>query len=75
MIMPASSCIIATEPMSVERSNDVIPSDMAVCDLNTILDYYRLSPDKRMLFGGRFNYSGIEPSPDKIKTETRKSLI
>ena len=61
--------------MSVERSNDVIPSDMAVCDLNTILDYYRLSPDKRMLFGGRFNYSGIEPSPDKIKTEIRKRMI
>ena len=75
MIMPASSCIIATEPMSAERSNDVIPSDMAVCDLNTILDYYRLSPDKRMLFGGRFNYSGIEPSPDKIRTEIRKRMI
>ena len=35
---------------------------MAVCDLNHVLDYFRLSADKRMLFGGRCNYSGRLPS-------------
>lgn len=32
--------------------------DLAVCDLNEVVDYYRLSTDKRMLYGGRSNYSG-----------------
>ena len=75
MVMPAASCIIATEPLSSELADKVIPSDMAVCDQNTILDYYRLSADKRMLFGGRFNYSGKIPSNDKIKIEIKKRMV
>ncbi len=75
MVMPAASCIIATEPLSSELAKKVIPSDMAVCDQNTILDYYRLSADKRMLFGGRFNYSGKIPSDDKIKIEIKKRMV
>ena len=62
MIMPANSCIIATEPLGDERAKQLISHDMAVCDLNTILDYYRLSADQRLLFGGRWNYSGAEPT-------------
>ena len=75
MVMPAASCIIATEPLSSELAEKVIPSDMAVCDQNTILDYYRLSADKRMLFGGRFNYSGKIPSENKIKIEIKKRMV
>ncbi len=75
MVMPAASCIIATEPLSSELAEKVIPSDMAVCDQNTILDYYRLSADKRMLFGGRFNYSGKIPNDDKIKIEIKKRMV
>ena len=75
MIMPAASCIIATEPLDQEISNHILPTDMAVCDQNTILDYYRLSADKRMLFGGRFNYSGKIPSDDRIKVEIKKRMV
>jgi len=75
MVMPAASCIIATEPLSDEISAKLMPSDMAVCDQNTILDYYRLSADKRMLFGGRFNYSGKIPSDDRIKVEIKKRMV
>ena len=75
MVMPAASCIIATEPLSDEIAAKLMPSDMAVCDQNTILDYYRLSADKRMLFGGRFNYSGKIPSDDRIKVEIKKRMV
>jgi len=75
MVMPAASCIIATEPLSDETAEKIMPSDMAVCDQNTILDYYRLSADKRMLFGGRFNYSGKIPSDDRIKIEIKKRMV
>ena len=73
MIMPASSCIIATEPLGDERAKEIIAKDMAVCDLNTILDYYRLSADKRLLFGGRYNYSGNEPK--NIDHNLRKRML
>ncbi len=73
MIMPASSCIIATEPLGNERAKEIIAKDMAVCDLNTILDYYRLSADKRLLFGGRYNYSGNEPK--NIDQNLRKRML
>ena len=34
---------------------------MAVADINFVLDYYRLSADHRMLFGGRVSYSTVSP--------------
>lgn len=73
MIMPANSCIIATEPLGDERAKTIISQDMAVCDLNAILDYYRLSSDQRLLFGGRWNYSGKEPK--NIDYHLRKRML
>ena len=73
MIMPSNSCIIATEPLGDERAKEIIAKDMAVCDLNTILDYYRLSSDKRLLFGGRYNFSGNEPK--NIDQNLRKRML
>jgi glycine/D-amino acid oxidase-like deaminating enzyme len=36
-----------------------------VCDLNEVVDYYRLSADKRLLYGGACNYSGRDPASIK----------
>jgi gamma-glutamylputrescine oxidase len=38
-----------------------LPSDAAVADINWILDYFRLSADRRILFGGRVSYSAFQP--------------
>lgn len=61
LTFPAGSYIIATEPLSEDLIREINPRDMAVCDLNEVVDYYRLSADGRMLYGGRCNYSGREP--------------
>ena len=61
-VLPATSCIIATEPLSDEQLQQTMVRDVAVCDSRTALDYYRLSADKRLLFGGLSNYTGLEPS-------------
>ena len=61
-VLPATSCIIATEPLTDEQIDQSLRKDVAVCDSRTALDYYRLSADKRMLFGGLSNYTGLEPS-------------
>ena len=61
-VIPAGSYIIATEPLDNALAAEVSPRDLAFCDLRVGLDYFRLSADKRMLFGGLCNYSGRVPS-------------
>lgn len=60
-IMPVGTYVIATEPLGAERARQLIANNMAVCDTNFVLDYYRLSADHRLLFGGKVSYSGREP--------------
>ncbi|HYW75457.1 MAG TPA: FAD-binding oxidoreductase [Gammaproteobacteria bacterium] len=60
-VMPVSTYILGTEPLSEGLASRVLPQDDAVADLNVMLDYYRLSADRRMLFGGRVSYTGRQP--------------
>jgi gamma-glutamylputrescine oxidase len=60
-VLPAGSYIIATEPLSEEQARQLLPQDMAVCDQRVTVDYYRLSSDRRLLFGGACHYSGRDP--------------
>ena len=60
-IMPVGTYVIATEPLGEARARSLIANNMAVCDTNFVLDYYRLSADHRLLFGGKVSYSGREP--------------
>lgn len=65
LIFPAGSYIIATEPLADDVAKSINRKDVAVCDLNAVVDYYRLSADKRLLFGGACNYSGRDPKSIK----------
>ncbi|EPN16766.1 hypothetical protein A249_05967, partial [Pseudomonas syringae pv. actinidiae ICMP 18804] len=60
-VLPAGSYIIATEPLSEAQARELLPQDMAVCDQRVTVDYYRLSADRRLLFGGACHYSGRDP--------------
>ncbi|MDH3434000.1 MAG: FAD-binding oxidoreductase, partial [Gammaproteobacteria bacterium] len=60
-IIPAGSYIIATEPLEAARAAKLLPADMAYCEQTVGLNYFRMSPDKRLLFGGMCNYSGRHP--------------
>ena len=71
LVFPAGSYVIGTEPLSEEMVNEINPGDLSVCDSNEIVDYFRLSADKRMLFGGSCNYSGRDPSSIKAYIEPR----
>jgi gamma-glutamylputrescine oxidase len=58
-IMAVATYIVATEPLGAERARGLIANNTAVSDMNWVLDYFRLSADHRLLFGGRVNYSGL----------------
>jgi len=61
-VLPAGSYVIATEPLSQAQARSLIPQNMALCDQRVALDYYRLSADRRLLFGGACHYSGRDPA-------------
>lgn len=61
-VMPVSTQIIATEPLAEERASELLPTDVCVEDLRYVLDYFRLSADKRLLFGGGTVYGGSDPA-------------
>ncbi|PUB18743.1 NAD(P)/FAD-dependent oxidoreductase [Yoonia sediminilitoris] len=55
-VMPINSFICATEPLG-DRAAEVLARDIAVADSKFVVNYYRMSEDKRFLFGGRESYS------------------
>lgn len=67
IMFPVNSFIVATEPLSEETVAAINPRDLAICDPNFVLEYYRLSADKRLLFGGRLNYFGDDPKVIEAK--------
>ncbi|MDF3936958.1 NAD(P)/FAD-dependent oxidoreductase [Pseudomonas citronellolis] len=60
-VLPAGSYVVATEPLPESLAAQLIPQNMALCDQKVGLDYYRLTADRRLLFGGACHYSGRDP--------------
>lgn len=59
--MPCGTQVIATEPLG-ERFPEILPSDVCVEDSNFLLDYFRLSQDRRLLYGGGVIYGARDPA-------------
>ena len=66
-----ASYIVATKPLGEERAKALLRDNIAVADVNWIIDYYRRSPDHRLLFGGRVSYSGLDPLGTERATRQR----
>lgn len=54
-VLPIGSYIVATEPLSNERAESLIPKSRAFWTARRFLNYFRRSPDNRILMGGRNN--------------------
>ena len=68
--MPLNSFIAATAPLSDPQS--VLTRDIAVADDKFVVNYFRMSEDNRLLFGGRENYTvGF---PQNIEPALRKRM-
>jgi gamma-glutamylputrescine oxidase len=72
-IAPIASYIVATEPLGEARANALIQRREAICDNNFFLDYFRLSADHRVLFGGRASSTGA--SPAQLSEQIRQRMI
>ncbi|MDY7115943.1 FAD-binding oxidoreductase [Halomonas sp. SSL-5] len=60
-VMRAANYMIATAPLSEAQAARVLPHNDALSDANFVLDYYRLSGDRRLIYGGEVSYDGREP--------------
>ena len=72
-VMPLNNYIIATEPLSEDCARALIRDDVAVADSKFVVNYYHLSPDRRMVFGGGESYSF--KFPDDIKSFVRRPML
>lgn len=76
--MPCGSQVIATEPLGEDLARSLLPQDYCVEDCNYLLDYYRLSADRRLIYGGGVVYGARDPAnieaiirPKMLKTFPR----
>lgn len=72
-VMPINNFILATEPLSEPLAQELIRHDHAVADSRFVVNYYRLSADRRMLFGGGESYG--YRFPRDIKGFVRKRML
>lgn len=72
MLFPASLGNLVTKPLGDEVAEAINPKDLAVYDCRFVLDYYRLTADKRLMFGGGTNYSGRDSK--SVANELRPAI-
>jgi len=70
-VMPINSFMAATEPLGA-RAKDILREDFAVADDLFVVNYYRLSEDGRLLFGGGEGYTA--KFPDDITAKVRRPM-
>jgi gamma-glutamylputrescine oxidase len=61
-IMPVSSQVMATEPLDPAMLESLLPANACIEDANYFLDYFRRTPDHRLLYGGGTVYGGTDPA-------------
>lgn len=73
--IPCGTQVITTEVLSEAQQKQLLPKDNCVEDCNYLLDYYRLSNEGRLIYGGGVTYGAREPSkiesmvvPNMLKT-------
>lgn len=72
-VMPINNFILATQPFSDNEAKALIANNYAVADSRFVVNYYRLSADRRLIFGGGENYSSGFPSD--MKAFVRKRML
>ena len=72
-VMPINNFIIATEPMSESAQEALIKNNHAVADSKFVVNYFRFSPDRRLLFGGSESYG--YKFPGDITATVRKPML
>lgn len=71
-VLPVGTYQVATRPLDPQLAKSLLPRNICVIDNQFVPDYFRLSPDNRLLFGGACTYLG--GIPRDIAAATRPNL-
>lgn len=76
-IVPIASFIIATRPLTSDEIAATIPGNRTYVNSLNIANYFRLTPDNRMLFGGRARFSAVSNQKTDISSGQllRKQMV
>lgn len=72
-IMPINNFVLATEPLPDSLAKELIANDYALQDTLFVINYWKLSGDNRLIFGGGENYSPRFPAD--IRGFVRKYML
>ncbi len=72
-IMPINNYMLATEPLSEPLARQLIRDDTSMSDSLFVINYWKLSADNRLLFGGGETYS--RRFPTDIPAFVRKYML
>jgi glycine/D-amino acid oxidase-like deaminating enzyme len=64
-IVPVGSFIVVTEPLGESAVQTLMPTRRMASDTRNLIYYFRVTPDNRMLFGGRAQYTLPSPGADR----------
>jgi glycine/D-amino acid oxidase-like deaminating enzyme len=69
--VPIGSYIIATEPLTPDQAAAILPKKRMAFDSRNFLHYFRVTPDRRLLFGGRAEFT----QPDADTTQRAAAIL
>ncbi len=67
-IIPVGSFIIATRPLTASEIAQTMPGNRTCVTSLNIGNYFRLSPDNRLIFGGRARFSAVSDQQSDAKS-------
>ncbi|HEY1393062.1 MAG TPA: FAD-binding oxidoreductase [Methylibium sp.] len=68
-IVPIGSFIVVTEPLGADRANALLAARRTYTTVANIHHYFRLTPDHRLVFGGRARFAVSSPQSDAASGE------
>jgi glycine/D-amino acid oxidase-like deaminating enzyme len=75
-VVPIGSYIIATAPLPAELAAPLLPRGRVAFDSKEFLYYFRLTDDRRLLFGGRAQFLPSTPSSNRSSAEIlRRAML
>ncbi|AEF41455.1 NAD(P)/FAD-dependent oxidoreductase [Hoyosella subflava] len=75
-VIPVGSFIIVTEPLPEDVVNRILPNRRQASDSKLLTYYFRITPDNRLLFGGRARFALSSPDSDvKSGKILRKAML
>lgn len=74
-IVPVGSFIIVTEPLDPALLQRLLPGDRSYVTTKNIGNYFRATPDNRLLFGGRARFAVSNPKSDRKSGEILRAAL